>query len=498
MDSKNNTAAAPKRPYSEDSYDSDEQPISFLRRKQKKSTKFKKPKKSKKPKKPKGEETAAEENAEEPKLPLELRQVGPFASDYHGSADEAILSLREGDETVAAFLLPNETAPDPNEAANESIKFHQSTSHHLTPVAFARLRKLGETVASDMRNGIFTAKSNLKGVPYIEMDNTYGSARTHEFHKALAGIYKAIEPSYSVHPDRRWHRNQERPTKDALKKLKFSAYKFHREGQCHKRNGVGSLAFICVSEGHRSVVTIRGPQPGGTVDWEKAKASDVDPATHKIILWDFRVPKGFQVIILLQQNCWHGLAPYGQSIGSYAGFQTPAEYQRIKAKFADLQREATFLDQHVPFLREPSQSTGQRFTWEEVMPICIVMGAPFPLYGSCKVNVMDGADKSCRNLPGPMSLFKQKPRLDSNGEPCIGPNGQPKRMLCNPSFRPDGTVAHTDPDYRRQVEELGIRIHDDCWAEEFPLWVNCPLQMHNTYGADYLMRIGLIPRNSTL
>ena len=493
MDYKNDTVAAPKRLYTEASDNSDDNSDDQSITQQFKKQKQKKSKKQKKQKQPKAEETDDELN-----LSVEIVQVGPCPRDFHEGPEHAIETLRTGNKTVAAFLLRNDDLPDQNGSVTPSVEFHQSTRHHLTPDALSRLEKMGEKVASNMEQGEYTKKKDLKGLPGVTMDNTYGSEETHRFHQKLADIYERLYENFHVHIDRRWYRNQRMPTKKELNETPFSDHNFHREGHCHKETGLGSLAFICVTGGHRSVVTLSGPQPGGTVAWEKPKAGDVDPATHKIVLWDFHVPEGFHVIILLQQNCWHGVAPYGQSTGCYAGFQTTAEFEGIKAKFAEMQQKGTFLDQHVPFLREPSQSTGQMFTWEEVVAICIVMGAPFPLYGSCKPNVMDGVDKSGRNFAGPMSHFKQKPRLDSKGEPCIGPDGQPKRMLCNPSFRPDGTVAHTDPDYRRQVEELGIRIHDDCWAEEFPLWVHCPLQMHNTYGADYLMRIGLIPRNSTL
>jgi hypothetical protein len=489
----------------------DDKPISEIYRSQ--SRKRDKPKKEhhssknyKKSKKAK----ATEET--DPGLGLKLLQIGPSAKDYHPTEAGAVSSLRQG-ETVAAFLIPNEAGTAPN------LAMHQSTRHHLQPTVVDKLIKLETTMARDFGNGLCTKAIELKGIPSVVMDNSYGTSRTHAFHRSLSPIYEELYPGYRIHVDRQFVRNVETPTVAEMKEKGFWYWNFHREGECHQKNkkekddisGLGSLAFICVSAGRRSVVTIRGPQPSGTVDWQKARASDVDPSTHEIIVYDFHVPKDSSAIILLQQNCWHGVAPYGQSTGSYAGFQTEEEYQRIKARFTDLQRKAkfspfsdyanppgSFLVQHVPFLRRPSFSTGLMFTWEEVVAICIVMGAPFPLYGSCKVNVMDGADKSCRNLPGPMSLFMQEPRLDSDGEPCIGPTGQPKRMLCRPSFRPDGTVAHTDPDYRRQVEELGIRIHDDCWAKEFPLWVYCPLQMHNTYGADHLMRIGLIPMNSTL
>ena len=331
MDFENNTSntAAQKRPYSGDS---DDQPIfpSFLQnsnklKKSKKSKKSKKLKKSKIPKKPKGEESAYEENAKDPDLPLELIQIGPFPSDYNSNQAEALSSLRQG-ATVAAFLLPNEAAAAPNEAMNQSIRLHQSTRHHLVPAASDRLKKLEETLGSNMPNGICTAPREFKGIPYVSMDNSYGSAATHEFHRTLSGIYLEMREDYRVHCDRQWFRNEVTPTEDAMRKKKFASWNFHREGQCHKENGLGSLAFICVSAGTRSVVTIRGPQPGGTVDWQKARPSDVDPATHKIIVWDFHVPKGRSAIILLKQNCWHGVAPYGQSMGSYAGFQTEEEY----------------------------------------------------------------------------------------------------------------------------------------------------------------------------
>ena len=127
------------------------------------------------------------------------------------------------------------------------------------------------------------------------------------------------------------------------------------------------------------------------------------------------------------------------------------------------------------------------------MVICIIMGAPFPFYGSGKPNVQDGADKSGRDLPTLMALFNTIERLDSSGKTIPDAAGLPKRKLPKPSFRPDGTIVHTDVEYRRQVEERGILIHDDFWAKEFPLWVHCPLSMYDTYGEEYLMRIGLIP-----
>ena len=281
------------------------------------------------------------------------------------------------------------------------------------------------------------------------------------------------------------------PTEEELQNVPFAKYNFHRGGQGGV-DGLGDIAYICATKGNRTVAVVKGPQPNGTVDWTLAKESDFLPDEHCIVVYDIHVPPGMMCAILLQQNKWHGVAPWGVSTGQYAGFQTPKAYAEIAKKFADMQRKGTYKAQHIEPLRKRA-SDGLMFTWEQVVVICIIMGAPFPLYGSGKANVQDGADKSGRDLPTLMALFNTEERLDSDGNTIPDAAGLPKRKLRQPSFRPDGTIVHTDVEYRRQVEERGIRIHDDFWAKDFPLWVNCPLWMYDTYGEEYLMRIGLIP-----
>ena len=162
MDSENNTAAAPKRPYIEDSDNSDDQSISqqFRKHKQKKS------KKPKKPKKPKGEETVAEETADEPNLSVEIVQVGPCPRDFYNGPENAIEALRKGERTVAAFLLRNDDVPDQNGTRTASVQFHQSIRHHFTTDALSRLEKLGEKVASNMAQGEYTKKKRSERIAW--------------------------------------------------------------------------------------------------------------------------------------------------------------------------------------------------------------------------------------------------------------------------------------------------------------------------------------------
>jgi len=402
--------------------------------------------------------------------------------------EEAVNLYRQG-QVVVAFYLPCELPADKDE-------IHESTLHHMTPEVQERARQAWKKLKSAIKDQVPMTKKMLNEIPFSSTgmdDSTGGTA--HSVDIALGPVYYALwGPGAMKHMDRRHYRVQGNKgpqitdsgdSAPGTKRQKFAASRdtdakrftkpklwgFHREGLPARGEELPSTAVICMRSGSRFVTIITNKDgtlfPDKTLKWEPVADADLDPAVHEIQSYLFTSRRPY--CILLNQNQPHCADPRGIARGWYVGMQSREEFERIRSTWDQMCERRTFLRIHVPMLRA-TNSDGRHYTWEEVRVACTLMRTKLPIYGSGKHSEQDGAPTSCRDFPAIKARYREN---------------------SVPSWRQDGTVHHTCPDYRRRVAEAGIQIHRDFW--DMPeRWLQDPLEMLDEYGEEYMTALSFM------